>query len=249
MSRPMQHYSDEYINAFLDGQLDDQERSQLLEAVIRDPELSARVCERQKVREMVQLAYHNIGASEQTAPRSNPRQRGISPFGKAVAASLLLALGVLAGWVSNSALDSRPSLLDLAQAIQTPQESLNAKGEWRVMLHVSTADPNRLNTLLEETEQLLQQAQHSTRKVRVEVLANSKGLQLLNASNTEYAHKIRALQAKYGNLSFMACSKALARLKQEQGVKLHLTQGAKIVPSAVGEIIRRQREGWTYIHI
>lgn len=249
-SRSAQHYSEEYLNAFLDGQLDGQERSSLLDEVIRDQTLSARVCELQKVREMVQLTYHDVISTQ--APASHRPGRGLRagrPFGKAIAAGVLLALGVLAGWMSNAALDSRPGLLDLAQSIQAPRSPLAANGVWRVMLHVSTADPTRLNTVLEATEHLLQQSQHSARKVRVEVLANGQGLQLLNAHNAHYARKIRELESKYGNLSFLACSKALARLKQEQGVALDLTRGAKVVPSAIGEIIHRQREGWTYIHI
>lgn len=245
----LQDYSDEYLNAFLDGELDSPERSALLEEIIRNPALSARVCELQKVHEMVQLAYHSAAAPEQPAPPPGRTHRGTRTVRMAIAAMLLLALGTLAGWVSNSALETRPSLLDLAQAIQTPPNALAAKGVWHVMLHVSTADPYRLNAVLDETALLLRQARHSTRKVRVEVLANSKGLQLLNAKNTQYARKIRALEAKYGNLSFMACGRALARFKQEQGVALDLTRGTKVVPSAIGEIIRRQREGWTYIHI
>ncbi|HKK06210.1 MAG TPA: DsrE family protein [Gammaproteobacteria bacterium] len=237
-------FSDEFINAFLDGQLDADERSRLLDEVRRDPALSGRVCELQKVREMVQLAYHNVAVPQryrQPAPVFSTR------YAKALAASMLLALGVLVGWFTNAAVDQPNSLLEMARTVQTPP---GAHGKvWHVMLHVSTADPVRLNTLLDETDHLLRYSAHSTQKVRVEVLTNGNGLELLSADNSPYASRIRQMQREYGNLTFLACHKALQRLKHDKGINLDLVKGAKVVPSAMGEIIKRQREGWTYIHI
>lgn len=241
-----EEFSDEFLSAFVDGQLDDDEKVGLLEAARRDASLSRRVCEMQKVRDMVQLAYQNVAAPAPCrSPTASLRRGGL----RAVAAAALLATGVLCGWVAKTHLEQQSSLLELAQTIQQPAPGAATAHEWRVMLHVSSADPTRLNTLLEETQNLLEASQHGARKVRVEVLTNGAGLQLLNADNSPYAARIRALQRKYDNLSFLACSKALQRLKKDKGISLDLVPQAKVVPSAVGEIIKRQREGWTYIHI
>jgi len=238
-------FSDEFLNAFLDGQLDDDERSRLLDEARRDAALSRRVCELQKVREMVQLAYHDAGEP--------PRRRRPAPvlagrYAKALAASVLLAVGLLVGWFTHATVDEPPTLLEMARAVQTPPATHGKV--WHVMLHVSTADPVRLNTLLDETEHLLSYSRHSTQKVRIEVLTNGNGLKLLSADGSPYAKRIRRLQREYSkDLTFMACNKALHRLQQDKGIHLDLVHGAKVVPSAMGEIIKRQREGWTYIHI
>lgn len=238
-------FSDEFLNAFLDGQLDEDERCRLLDQVRCDPALSGRLCELQKVREMVQLAYHNVTVPQQY---KRPARLLDSRYAKALAAGLLLAIGVLVGWVCNASLDRPPTLLDLARAVQTPTATRPSR-EWRVMLHVSTADPARLNAVLNETEHLLSYSHHSARKVRVEILTNGNGLELLNADNSPYARRVRRLEREYGNLTFLACGEALQRLKEEKGINLDLVKGTKVVPSALDEIIKRKREGWTYIHI
>lgn len=238
-------FSDEFINAFLDGQLDNDERSQLLDEVRRDPALSGRVCELQKVREMVQLTYHNISVPQR---HTQPKWLFDSRYAKALAASLLLAAGMTIGWFSNASIDHPVSLLEMARTVQTPTPATPGH-PWRVMLHVSTADPVRLNAVLDETRHVLQASSHSKDKVRVEVLTNGEGLKLLSADDSPYARRIRALENTYGNVTFLACRKSLQRLKHDKGINLDLVEGARVVPSALGEIIKRQREGWTYIHI
>lgn len=238
-------FSDEFLNAFLDGQLDADERSRLLDHVRRDPALSGRVCELQKVREMVQLAYHDTAMPQRNKKTARVFQ---SQYVKALAASLLLAAGILVGWYSNAAFDKPPTLLNLAQAVRIPTATAK-KHEWRVMLHVSTANPARLNAVLDETASLLRYSRHSARKVRVEILTNGNGLQLLNADDSSYAKRISHLKREYGNLTLLACGEALHRLEKEKGINLKLVKGTRIVPSALGEIVKRQHEGWTYIHI
>ena len=86
-------FSDEHLNAYLDNQLAAEERAQLLEALRQDSELSARVCKLQKVKEMVQLAYHNFDAEQVIQPK-----RRANPVWPAIAASFLLAIGFTSGY-------------------------------------------------------------------------------------------------------------------------------------------------------
>ena len=51
-------FSDEILNAFIDNQLDHDERVQILSALRHDDALSQRVCDLQKVRSLVQLAFN-----------------------------------------------------------------------------------------------------------------------------------------------------------------------------------------------
>ena len=140
-------FSDEYLNAYLDNQLSPDERAQLLEALRLDGELSARVCKLQKVKEMVQLAYHNFEAEQK-----NQQTRTHKPVWPALAASFLLAIGLLTGWFANHQFDQQPRLLDLAKASQTQNTMASGQDEWRLVLHIDSSDPTRFNVMLDETE-------------------------------------------------------------------------------------------------
>jgi len=43
--------------------------------------------------------------------------------------------------------------------------------------------------------------------------------------------------------------RAINRVQQEQNIKVKLLPAAQVVPTAIGEAIQRQRQGWAYIRI
>jgi len=237
-------FSDEHLNAYLDNQLDADERGQLLNALRQDAELSARVCKLQKVKEMVQLAYYNFDAEHHK--QQPQRHKAIWP---AIAASFLLAMGLLTGWFANSQFGHQPRLLELAKAAQTSNTTATTQDEWRLVLHVDSADPNRFNVMLDETEQLLKTSAQQKQKVRVEILTNGGGLKLVEQGNAAYTKRLQALAKQYDNLGLLVCQRALNKFKSEKGVQLNLVPEARIVESAMNEVIKRQQEGWAYIRI
>lgn len=241
-------FSDEHLNAFVDGELDDADREQLLDILRHDPLLNARVCDLQKVRELVQHAYRQPPAPPQESHQ--PQNRGRSRFTSGIAASIILGLGVALGWGVHEQQQPQGSLLEIAQSMQlTPAQSAEDHS-WRVVLHVTTADPYRLKTVLDEAEGLLRQHTVNNHKVAVEVLANGRGLDLLRADISPFAERIRELQSRYDEtLAFKACQNAINRLKLEKNIDVTLIPEAEVVPTAIGEVILRQREGWAYVQI
>ncbi len=244
-------FSDELLNAFIDGELDSAERERILDALSRDAELSHRVCELQKVREMVQLAYDMVPGIEHTAV-SEPRLPRRAAQG--IAAGVILGVGIGMGWVSHAQLNPAPEspsngLLALANAVEKAPGSVAAQDEWRVMVHVSSGGEKKLKAVLDDTEQLLAAYKRTGQKLRVEVLTNAGGLDLLRTDTAPAPQRVARLQQRYKNLRFLACSKALKRLQDERGVVADLLPGTRVVPSAADEILERQKEGWTYINI
>lgn len=254
MSR-MEDFSDEYLNAFIDGELDDAEREHLLDELRRNEALNARLCDLQKVRALLQHAYRcppEPPRSGETATRRRRSSRLIA----GIAASLALGVGVLLGWSMHGMQHPTGNLLEIAQSMQlgggvdVNRAGMSDNDPWRVVLHVTTADTHRLQTLLDEAEGLLaRHADGAARSVAVEVLANGRGLDLLRADTSHFAERIRQLQARYDNLTFKACSNAIKRLKREKNIDVILLPEAKVVPTAIGEVIQRQREGWAYVQI
>ena len=239
-------YSDEFLNAYLDGELAADERSQLLDDARRDPELSTRLCKLQKVKDMVQLAYHS---AENTAPGQTGKNRLRHFSLRALAASLILGVGLIIGNYTALNKTHTPTLMELAQTTKFNSQPAPTEQEWKLMVHLNSGDPARLRTVLDETDYLLKTSAHSNRKVQIEVLVNGEGIRLLEDKETPYTKKILAMESSYKNIRFLACQIALNRHKDEDGFDIDLLPGVEVVSSAVTRAKTRQREGWTYLRI
>ena len=161
-----------------------------------------------------------------------------------IAASILLLIGISSGWIAHTQLTPENSLLQMAQATTSGQSSSS-----KIMLHVTTEDPVKLAAVLEETENLLQSPESSAGNLRVEVLANGKGLNLLRADNSQFSQRVQALQERYDNLAFIACKKTMDKIEKRTGAKFTLLPNTSTVPTALGKVIKRKQQGWTYIKI
>lgn len=240
-----EQYSDEFLNAYLDGELSNKEKADLLEELRHNQELSERVFKIQKTHDMVRLAYENIQIPEhyKNHTYSNLKNR----FCLGIAASILLIAGVTAGWLAHIQVTPNNPLLEIAQSVQSGNNAQQKTS--RVMLHVTTDDPLKLATMLDETEKLLKLPRAETKNLRVEIMVNGKGLDLLRVDTSKFANRIQFLQERYDNLSFMACRKAMDRLEKKIGRQVKLLPNTTTVPTALGEVIRRTQQGWTYIKI
>ena len=238
-------YADEHLNAFIDDQLDTAEKAEILDAVRHDAELSQRVCKLQKIHNLIQLSYESVEVPERHKTKINLSQP--AKFKWFAAASFFLAIGSVAGWISHQTMSS-DSLINIAQVSHTPAATNNAES-WKLMLHVSTAKPQRLNIVLDEAEALLEEYANSSRKLELEILANSEGLALVTNSGKDYNKRLQKLQQKYTNLAVMVCGQTLKRIQHKQGKKLNLLPNTNIVSSAVNQMVKRQQSGWSYIRI
>ncbi len=235
-------FSDEFLHAYVDGELGDTEKERLLEALRHDKTLNTRVCELQKIRELLRHAY---------PPSSPPHPSQNSPqwLATSIAASIMLIVGTLLGWGLHGYQSPNNELPDTTQSMPLNSFPVNDDGIWRVVLHVTTADPYRLETVLDEAENLLQGRLPHANSVEVEILANGRGLDLLRTRTSPFTERIQALQAQYDNIAFKVCQRAINRVQREQNIKVKLLPAAQIVPTAIGEAIQRQRQGWAYIRI
>lgn len=239
-----QDYSDEMLNAYLDDELASVERAKLIDQLRSDMALRKRVCQLEQVRNMVKIAYHDVGDDK---PEHHNLPRKTASIA-AIAASVFIIVGALAGWYGHQQLNQKQSLVELAEYLEYNQPVSDAQ-PWRVLMHVTSDDPYRLNILLDEAEKILRQHQARQQKVAIQILANGRGLNMLNSKTSVYGKRIAELQKKYDNIVFMACAKAIERIKNEKGLNVELLPNTHIAPSALHEVLQKQREGWTYIKI
>lgn len=243
--------SDEHLNAFVDGQLDADEKSRILSAINADDDLSKRACEFRRLRELVAHAYDN--------PPPPPRRQRLSSRGagwrQAIAVALLLAIGGGAGWVAGhsqnaSALNLRAMYLDEEKAFQTAAlDQAPVRGSRKIILHISSDAPDKLSSALDTAEQLLATYTELRQPLELELVANAGGLNLLRADVSPYAERVRELQRQYDNLTFLACQTAMDRLRREKQLSPDLLPEALVTPNALDEILTRLQQGWMYISV
>lgn len=243
------HFSDEFLNAFIDGELSHADEVQLLSAIAEDELLNQRLCQLQRVRSLLQLAYHDAAPSDhpQADDDQTAHRNTAATAWYVTAACVLLSIGAFSGWLAYNTFNKQPSLLELAKEIRTNERQYGKS--WNLMVQVSSNDTNRFNVLLDETERLLESAKHNNEQVRIQILANSTGINLLKDDQSPVALRVSNLQKKYDNLILSACSQTLKKLRQQNKEVPLLLEQTRIVPSALQETIEKQRQGWTYIKI
>lgn len=238
----IQNVSEELLNSFVDNQLDPNEKSEMFDAIARDGALKARVCDLRGLKEMVQHAYPPY----MRLPIK--RLRPVPHYMQSLAACLLLLLlGGTAGWFisawSGSKSDAKTSSL-----LQAMQGNDIAREPDKIIVHVSNSNPVRLKTALDETENLLETYKRANRPLRMEIIANRGGVDLLRSDVSPYGARIGLMKAKYPNLDLLACSQTVNNLRKK-GIAVHLLPHTGVASSALDEINKRLSQGWDYVRI
>ena len=220
--------SEEQLNAFVDDELEPEEKARVYSEANHQPELDKRLCKQRKVKELVKLAYHDVPEPRRKGARSLVRG-GL--LGRALAASVLLAFGIALGFIAKAAID------------QTTDPTLVAAMEPdRYLLHVASGDPIELAAALERAEFLLRSVPDNGVR-QVEIVANEQGLNLLRADVTPFAAEISVLQAH--DVVFYACSKTIQKL-ENSGVEVRLVPHTIAEYTALDRVVTRMQEGWHY---
>lgn len=236
-----QGVSDEFLNAFVDDQLDAAEKSQAFDAIGEDEVLKERVCELRGLKEMMRHAYERPPIH---VPAVKGRRSRASYF-QALAACLLLCIGGASGWFAHILTGSGEDR-EMARWLQTVQRNDVVAAPQKIVVHVDTSNPVRLKAALDETESLLDSSRRAERQLQVEVVANKGGVDLLRADVSPYAKRIGMMQEKYPNLGFMVCGQTIEKLR-EKGVDVRLLPHTGVASSALDQITRRLQQDWIYI--
>ncbi len=224
-----EHFSEEQVNAFVDDELDPEEKSRLYNSAARSAELDQRLCRQRKMKELIKHAYTNV--PEPARPgRALLGRSGF--FSRALAAGVLVAVGIGAGLLGHYYYDQ-----NRASPIAEPVVEVN-----NYLLHVTSGDPANMYAALQHAEALLEGAEDGEQR-RVEIIANEKGLDLLRLDVTPYAREITTLQEH--DVVFYACSKTIERL-EDSGVHVELVPSTNADYTALDRVVSRMQEGWKY---
>ena len=238
--------SDETLHAFVDGELDVAESETLISRIRDDKELAQRVCALRSLQSMVRLAYAEppiaSGRERHMAPRRQFMQR-------CAYACLVLVAGLSGGWalrgLEPQAVATVPAVLQ--GGFQTVSLTREADPN-RVMLHLDSAAPDKMLAVLDQAERLLDEAERQGRAMQLEIIANSRGINLLRAGVSPHAARMARMTQRHANLNWVACSQSIARFTND-GEKVILLPATQTAPTAIGEIVTRLQQGWTYVRV
>ena len=114
-----------------------------------------------------------------------------------------------------------------------------AIGKYRVLFHLDECGKARAGLVLTNIENLLLDLGDN---VEVELVANAEGVQVLLKAGNPLVPQLERLATK--GVRLVACANALRAAGIDKDA---LLAQAEVVPSGVGELVRKQAEGWAYI--
>ncbi|MHB1351783.1 MAG: hypothetical protein ACYC5S_09670 [Thiobacillus sp.] len=237
--------SDEILQAFVDGELAVPESEALVARMREDSELAQRVCSLRSLKSMVRLAYARLPAPA-GGRRAAPRRRLVR---RCAFGCFVLAAGIV-GWALRGAdIDTAVAarLLALPEGYRVVSLAREADPN-RVLLHLDSAAPDRMRAVLDRAEWLLDEAERERHPLELEIVANSRGIELLRAGHSPYAERMRRMKQRHVNLQWVACGRTIARYASE-GQRVELLPSTRTAPTAIGEIVTRLQQGWTYIRV
>lgn len=243
-----QDVSDEILAAYVDNELACSEKRILADEIKSNPDMQRRVQAILDLKTSIKGAYTDRRVNKNPLHLSDRSNKRI--FKQSIAASFILTCGLIVGAMINISGNNVNNTVtakadDTLFGIKVKPVSLQ---EDKILLHISSADLNKLDFLLTKTEKLLTDSRNSQNPLNIEVIANSKGIDLLRKSTTPYAQRIKNLQNQYSNLQFIACKNTLQRL-QKNGQSVQMIDGVKADTPALDSIINRIDQGWTYVKI
>lgn len=244
----MRSEDDLELNAFVDGELSPDQQAELLESMRSDTELARQACELGQLKAQVRLAY-----ADPPRPQTQSQAKAGASWQAIAAGFVLMAFGLVSGWLLHAnapglvAEANRFVVLDPEGRGQAPAVAGDA--ETRIVFHLTDPDQTVAGELLDEVESMLAAYRADGRALRVEVVSHSEGLDLLRDQLSRHKARIRDLAGQFSNLTFVACQNTINRLKVEHGIEVKLVPDAEVIDSGVNHVVKRQKQGWSYIRV
>ncbi len=111
---------------------------------------------------------------------------------------------------------------------------------YRVIFHLN--DEDKAGNVVTNVENIFRDMEDAGEDIKVEILAHSSGVNVFKKINTDYKDRIISLLDK--GIDIAICNNTL---KANELTKEDFIEEARVVPSGVGELVRKQQKGWAYV--
>lgn len=226
-------FSDEQLNAFVDGELAAAEREEILASSSVDGEVAQRLCALRAGKDLLRHAY-----DRHALPVPARSRRGSVWWGSGLAAGVVLVAGIFLGMqMQRTTPEQFGHSLDWASNFFVTQPG-------RMLVHLDHADTEHMEAALDLVSAYLEK----NASAHVEVVVNNRGLDLLRSDRTPFAERIADLQLRYDKVAFIACERAIARFEME-GERVVILPKTLRIHNAIAHIADRVQDGWVYIKV
>lgn len=232
--------TEQQINAFVDNELDNEERELIFNESSASNNIDQQLCEYRKLKELVRHAYSDVPQpySSQFDKNRKPKLAVKKYF---TAAALMLMSGLMGAVLSYNYAPLNTKFVEAPQS-----SSINSLGQLnalnRVILHLESNDVDLMDAALSRAEALIASSP-ADNPVLIEVVTNDKGLDLLRSDVSPFADRISNLSKQ--NVAFIACAKRIENLHQE-GINVNLVPEANTHFTALDRLVDRMQNGWSY---
>ena len=124
------------------------------------------------------------------------------------------------------------------------------KKEHRIVVQVDQNDPQVMNLVLNNVQNILDYYNGKNEPAQVEVVAYGPGLTMLRDDTSPVKDRLMRM-TKDGSfpakLQFSACHNTMMGMEKREGHPIPIVSAAKIVPAGVVRITELQEKGWTYL--
>ena len=242
-------YSDEHINAYIDSELDNDERARLLFDEQHDVTLAQRINNARMLKEKVQLAYSDFSETG-TAKKTFSCTAFVSKQKSLVAGLIILLTAtalLLPGHLNNENIILARQLIRDTQPIRADAIAETIGTHKQIVINISQYQPLQFDATINHIEALLQQ-HRADKSFNIEIVANKKGLKALDTKTSLHAERISQLAKQFSSLDVVACAKSMANLAAA-GDPIQLMKSIMITPSAAQQVAKRMSEGWMYLKL
>ena len=238
--------TDDVLNMFVDEQLDGSEMDEIRKALLDDKELRERVCQIKAVRELVGYAYSDVPTSPS---EMQGKQQTASPvWAKAVAASVLVVVGVFLGWGTYQYSPNATAAISAENTFQYVANHVKVDhGKRKIILHIDSSDLRVVNAALNEADQLLTTYRKANVPMEMDIITNKTGINILRPGMSPYIDRIKNLIDNNEDVAIYACNRSIAKALKKEGVDIVLMPGVTKDKSARELIPDRLKKGWVYI--
>jgi intracellular sulfur oxidation DsrE/DsrF family protein len=243
------HYSDEHINAYIDGELDTDDRTRLLFDEQHDAALSQRINDARVLKEKVQLAYADLSTA---GIIRNPVKRSTLFNSKrslvaGIAILLTAAAFVLPAIIGNNEIVVAQKLIKNTPLLQANAIAKTIGSRKKVVINISQYQADDFDNTIENIENILQEHQDDS-TFKIELVAHKAGLKALDTKTSRHVEQITLLSKRFDSFDVVACAKSMADLATA-GDPIQLMKSILITPSAAEQVARRTNQGWMYLKL
>lgn len=239
--------SEEILNAYIDDEIDAEERERVARLEMEDRELAHEICEQRRLKTLVKLAR----AEEPSETANIVLHRSVSFKSWSMAVSTTLVVFIVFTLAVNQKETAVVSYMPGSTYSDFPTllSSVGKKNKLKLVLHLKTADKFETEHLFQVLTTLMDKHKHTSSLWQIEVVASGAGMQILLDNNTQYASQIARLRSRHPNIAFIACAKTLKKMSINESRSFRISRQTMLVASGPDWAKQRQQQGWAYILI